>query len=107
MDEAAWTSILERYGQGVTLRRGEERIRVKAFFQPVREKKPGEEPTPLGVTPRGTYLYLGPARESLEGVEELAWEGRSFRLLRQRGFPVGDGIAYRWAICEEMDGVSG
>lgn len=103
MEEAAWKGILERYGQTVCLRRGEEESSVKAFFQPVREKAAGEEPTPLGVARRGKYLYLGPSREALEDVEELGWNGRAFHLLRWREFPVGDGVAYLWGLFEEMD----
>lgn len=98
-----WRAILARYGQKVVLRRGGEEVPVRAFFQPVEEKAPGEEPTPIGVAPRGKYLYLGPAEEPLEGVEELAWEGRVFRPLRWRGFPVGEGTAYLWGVFEERD----
>lgn len=103
MDGRAWRILLGRYGQRITLLRGEEEAPVRAFFQPVGEKAPGQEPTPLGVTPRGCYLYLGPAEETLEDVEELIWEGRSFCILRHRGFPVGDGMVYRWAMCQELD----
>lgn len=105
MEGRLWNCILAQYGQEVTLRRGEKESPVRAFFQPVAEKTPGEEPTPLGVAPRGKYLYLGPAEETLETVEELDWEGKHFRVLRHRGFPVGEGIAYQWAVCEEMDEV--
>ena len=103
MDGTAWDEILERYGQSVRLRRGSGETAVRAFFQPVREKTAGEEPTPLGIAPRGKYLYLGPAGESLEDVEELEWNGRLFRVLRQREFPVGETVAYRWGVFEEAD----
>ena len=68
MDGAVWRDILERYGQSVILRRREGERAVKAFFQPVREKAAGAGPTPLGVTPRGKYLYLGSAGEALEAA---------------------------------------
>ncbi len=100
-----WSSILAQYGQDVTLCTKAGERPVKAFFQPVTEKAPGEAPTPLGLAPVGKWLYLGPAGESLEDVEELRWEGRSFALLRHRGFPVGEETAYRWALAEEMDEV--
>lgn len=100
-----WNSILAQYGQDVTLCTGAGERPVKAFFQPVTEKAPGETPTPLGLAPVGKWLYLGPTEESLEDVEELRWEGRSFALLRHRGFPVGEETAYRWALAEEMDEV--
>lgn len=100
-----WDSILAQYGQSVTLRTKMGERQVKAFFQPVEEKAPGEAPTPLGLAPVGKWLYLGPAGESLEDVTELCWAGRSFALLRHRGFPVGEEIVYRWALAEEMDEV--
>ena len=100
-----WRSILNQYGQSVTLRTPTGERTVKAFFQPVEEKAPGEAPTPLGLAPVGKWIYLGPIEETLEDVEELCWEGRSFTLLRHRGFPVGEETAYRWALAEEMDEV--
>lgn len=100
-----WSSILAQYGQSVTLRTKTGQRQVKAFFQPVTEKAPGEMPTPLGLAPVGKWLYLGPAEERLEDVTELGWDGRSFTLLRHRGFPVGEETAYRWALAEEMDEV--
>jgi hypothetical protein len=104
MDERVWKDILERYGQRVSLWRESGEREIKAFFQPVRERAAGEEPTPLGVAPRGKYLYLGPAEESLENVERLGWNGRSFHILRWREVPAGEGIAYLWGLLEEMDG---
>ncbi len=104
MDGGLWQAMLEGYGQRVTLR-GEEDREVRAFFQPVREQKPGESPSPLGVGPQGLYLYLGSDRESLEGVTEVLWEGRAFEILRQRAVPMGEQVMYRWALCRELDEV--
>lgn len=101
-----WKSILARYGQSVTLRREGGETALRAFFQPVEEKSPGAEPTPLGTAPAGKWLYLGPAEEALEDVEELAWKGRSFRVLRCRAYCIGDETAYWWAVAEEQDEVS-
>lgn len=98
-----WNSVLEQYGQTVTLRREDETVPVKAFFQPVAEKAPGMVPTALGMASAGKYLYLGPAETGLEDVEELGWDGRAFRILRSRDYLVGDELIYRWAVCEEMD----
>lgn len=103
MDERAWKEILARYGQKVKLLRDGEEKEVRAFFQPVEEKTPGFVPTPLGVAPAGKWLYLGPAGEDLEGVTRLEWEGKVFGLLRHRGFPVGEGLCYRWAVFYELD----
>ena len=63
--------------------------------------RPGAEPTPLGVAPRGKYLYLGPAEETLEGVEVLRWKGRAFVPLRQREMELGDRMVYRWGLFAE------
>ena len=97
----AWRRGVGRYGQSVERGRGAERHTVKAFFQPVEEKRPGAEPTPLGVAPRGKYLYLGPAEETLEGVEVLRWKGRAFVPLRQREMELGDRMVYRWGLFAE------
>lgn len=98
-----WNSILAQYGQTVRLRQGGEAVQVRAFFQPVDEKAPGVNPTALGVAPAGKYLYLGPAEKPLEDVEEIGWDGRSFRVLRHRVYQFGDEVVYRWCVCEEMD----
>jgi len=104
MERSAWDQIRRTYGQRVTLCRGEDRVEVRAFFQPVNEKKAGWRPTALGVAPVGKWLYLGPAEEELDGVRELVWEGRSFALVRCREVPVGEETLFRWAVAEEMDG---
>lgn len=105
MDSGLWDRMLEQYGQKVTLRREEGDREIRAFFQSVREKKPGESPSPLGISPEGMYLYLGPAGESLEDVTGISWDGRAFEILRRRAVPVGDGVFYRWALCRERDEV--
>lgn len=106
MDSGLWERMLEQYGQKVTLCREKEDREIRAFFQSVREKKPGESPSPLGVGPEGLYLYLGPAGESLEEVSEILWDERAFEILRRRAVPVGDEVFYRWALCRERDEVA-
>lgn len=104
MDGGLWQAMLEGYGQRVTLR-GEEDREVRAFFQPIKEHKPGESPSPLGVSPEGLYLYLGPAGEYLEDVTEVLWDERPFEVLRQRAVLIGEQVMYRWALCRELDEV--
>lgn len=106
MGEREWKDILARYGQKVTLCRGEERREIRAFLQPVEEKEPGRVPTPLGVAPAGKWLYLGPPEEGLEKVDKLLWEGRVFEVLRDREFPVGDAVLYRWGVLVRADEVN-
>ena len=53
--------VLDRYGQSVTVRRGEETVEAQAFFQPVTQQ---QEAAPFTVTALGTvddrlWLYLG------------------------------------------------
>lgn len=105
MESGVWQTALEKYGQQVKLRRADGEKELKAFFQPVRERSPGQIPTPLGMAPAGQWLYLGPPQEGLEDVEELLWEGRAFRPLRSRGIRVGEGPFYQWALFEERDEV--
>ena len=105
MDSRLWELMLEQYGQRVTLRREEGDLETRAFFQSVREKKPGEKPSPRGVGPEGLYLCLGSAGEGLEDVKELLWEGRAFEVLRRRAVHVGGQVLYQWALCRELDEV--
>lgn len=98
-----WSGILRAYGQSVTLRRPAGETALRAFFQPIEEKAPGSAPTALGIAPAGKWLYLGPAEEDLEDVEELLWAGRSFRILRHRLYEAADEPVYRWAVAEERD----
>lgn len=98
-----WNSILSQFGQTISLSGEHGTVSVRAFFQPVPEKAPGTVPSPLGLAPAGTYLYFGPAEQPLDRVSELLWNGRAFRLLRNREYRVGDELAYRWAVCEELD----
>ena len=104
MESRLWLRMLEQYGQKVVLHKGED-TEIRAFFQPVKENKPGESPSPLGVGPQGLYLYLGPAGETLEEVTGITWEGRDFEILRHRAVFVGDEVLYQWALCREMDEV--
>ena len=55
-----WGRILARYGQSVTLRRGEEERACRAFLQPVRERREDwyqELPTPLGTVRRDVIRH--------------------------------------------------
>lgn len=103
MEGGLWRKLLSRYGQKVSLCRGEARTQVRAFFQPVREKAAGEEPTALGIAPAGKWLYLGPAEEPMEDVDTLIWAGRQFRPIRKREYAIGEETLYRWALAEELD----
>ena len=40
MESRLWQTMLEEYGQQVTLKRADGETEARAFFQPVREKAP-------------------------------------------------------------------
>jgi len=103
MDEQIWKGLLERYGQRLELRREGETAPVRAFFQPVGEKKDGSVPTPAGTRPEGKWLYLGPADVQIREGDAVVWQGGTFLARRAREIAVGESVLYRWAIFEEAD----
>lgn len=103
MEEQVWLSLLHKFGQQVTLVKGEERQECRAFFQPVRAAGPGEVPTVLGGAPQGKYLYLGPPQPDPQGIETLIWQERRYHFIRCRPMYVGQRVAYQWAVAEESD----
>ena len=101
-----WDGILARYGQTVTLLRGEESVTLRAFVQPVLEESRGQrEPTPLGVSGQERFLYLGPAGHPLDQETLVQWRGEQFRV--RRAHRAGDGICpYWWAVLSPRDEVT-
>ena len=96
-----WGRILARYGQSVTLRRGEEERACRAFLQPVRERREDwyqELPTPLGTVRRDQWLYLGPPELSLEETNGLCVEWNGLRFAVRAAQPVW------WALLAVEDG---
>ena len=103
--EREWQGILSRYGQNVTLYRGEKRAAVRAFLQPVLEKGTVQElPTPLGLGVQDRVLYLGPADHPLDSETLVVWGEREYRV--QSTHLVGEGICpYQWAVLYPRDEV--
>ena len=104
-----WGRILARYGQSVTLRRGEEERACRAFLQPVRERREDwyqELPTPLGTVRRDQWLYLGPPELSLEETNGLCveWNGLRFAVRAAQPVCVGKETLYWWALLAVEDG---
>lgn len=96
-----WGRILARYGQSVTLRRGEEEQDCRAFLRPVRERREDwyqELPTPLGTVRRDQWLYLGPPELSLEETNGLCveWNGLRFAVRAAQPVCVGEETLYWW-----------
>lgn len=97
MMEREWQGILSRFGQQVTLCRGEERVSLKALLQPVLEEGTSQwQPTPLGLGSQEKFLYLGPPDQSVDTDTLVEYEGREYRV--SRAHRVGDGVCpYWWA----------
>ena len=88
-----WGRILARYGQSVTLRRGEEERACRAFLQ-------------LGTVRRDQWLYLGPPGLSLEETNGLCveWNGLRFAVRAAQPVCVGEETLYWWALLAVEDG---
>lgn len=96
--------VLDRYGQRVTLCRGDGETEARAFLQPVAER--GETAagavTALGSVDGRLWLYLG--QTPLEDGDGLAWNGRRFRVRSCRAFYVGEALSHYWAALEQERG---
>lgn len=93
--EQTWRGLLNRYGQAVTLRQGEDAVSLRAFVQPALDKGMEQEtPTPLGLGPKDRFLYLGPAGHSLDTDTLVEWNGREFRV--RSAHLVGESVCPHW-----------
>lgn len=96
-----WEEILRRYGQRVQVLRGEARLEVNAFLQPVLDKDEQLVPSPLGMRREERVLYLGPAGVELFPRESIVcWEGADYEVCSTR--PVGNGH-HVWAILQRRE----
>ena len=86
-----------RYGQQVRLRRKDGERTVKAFLQPVEERRKAAPytVTPLGAVDDRLWLYLGQAE--LTAGDEVAWDGRTFSVRDSRPYYVGEELSHWWA----------
>ena len=95
MMEQTWKGILSRYGQQVTLRRGEDEVSLRAFVQPALDRgKRQELPTPLGLGGQDRFLYLGPEEHPMNTDTLVEWNGREFRV--QSAHRVGENVCPHW-----------
>lgn len=91
--------ILARYGQEVTVEREGRTETVRAFLQPVRERREiGSEPSAAGRLDGRLWLYLG--RTALEEGDLAAWEGRRFRVRSGRPLYIGARLSHWRAVLE-------
>ena len=91
-----WRAILGRYGRAVIVQKNGQEVRVKAFIQPVLDKKTQFVPSPLGLRPEERAVYLGPGEVELCPGESVVREGeRVFAVRAARS--VGNGH-HVWAL---------
>lgn len=96
--EREWKDILARFGQPVTLCKGEQRTPLRAFVQPALDRRGGQEVhTPLGLGCQDRFLYLGPGDFPLDLDTAVEWGGRQLRV--QSAHRMGEGACpYWWAM---------
>lgn len=105
----AWSDILSRYGQTVTLcRQGEKELPCRAFLQPVLER--GEDlfqrlPTPLGQVRQDRWICLGGPEMALDRLGDgyLAWGGETFTVRSAQPVYLGDELVYWWGLLAVRD----
>ena len=97
-------SILRQHGTPMVLLRGEEALRVKGFFQPVRSKSLQSvvsHSTPLGQMDRGQFVYIGPGDVAVEEGDELALGDQRYVFRRTEVYRYSEEIVYTWGLCME------
>ena len=96
--EQMWNDILERFGQDVVLRRGEQEDSFRAIIQPYRESRTVQEVHgPLGLGRQERFRYLGPKRYPVELDTLVRWKEREYRV--QSACLAGEGVCpYWWAV---------
>lgn len=91
---------LERYGQEAVLETAEGETAVKAFLQPVRERRetvPGTA-TEIGWVDGRLWLYLG--REKIGAGDIVRWNGMEFQARSSRPYYIGGTLSHWWASLE-------
>lgn len=96
--------ILRCYGRDILLARGEEKIMVTGFLQPVTGR--GQNMSDILVHPLRTqgkaqYVYIGPVEPEVQAQDELTLDGRTYILRRVDQISDMNGPAYRWGMCVE------
>lgn len=102
MMEREWSGILNRYGYKVELRERQGQSRqVKAFLQPILDKQPQLQPSPLGMRREEQVLYLGPGDVQLQPRQTtVIWRGQSFSVRSARRVDDGHHV---WAVLQRME----
>lgn len=102
-------TALEKYGSTVQIIRSDERIRTKAFIQPLRRRHRlyiSEKLIPQGYFDNGYQLYIGDAKCRLcdESDTVISSGGVRYTALVDEVFSIGSEQVYVWAILMPMAG---
>ncbi len=104
MMERTWSALLARYGQEVTLHRGETETNGRAFLQPIRETgREQQVPSPLGLRREDRFLYLGEAGQPLARTDWVEWNGAAYTVQSVHLVYVGQTGLYTWAVLRPRD----
>lgn len=96
--------ILRCYGQQVTLLHNDLQYTFRAFFQPARSKTWQNmhlELSPLGITPRGQFTYIGPVEPAADRGDILLVLNKRYRIQRCETIQDQNGPVYHWGLCME------
>lgn len=59
---------------------------------------------PLGRTPGGQYLYIGPPEQEIDRGDEILLGGRAYIVRRAEVYQDGNGPVYWWGLCGKKGG---
>lgn len=96
--------ILRQYGLAARVRHHGTLYDVRIFFQPSMAKtlqRMEPEVSPLGIVPRGQYLYIGPAGQDLAEGDEVHVGGKVYSVRRAEVYQDAGGPVYWWGLCVE------
>lgn len=93
-------SVLEQYGQAVTIRTASGECSARAFLQPMAEKheQVPETVTGIGWIDERLWLYLG--QEKVSEGDTIVWRDVRFRVRSSRPYYIGETLTHWWASLE-------
>ena len=103
--DAAWTTLLAKYGQRVVLHQGDNTVDARAFLQPIREKGQAQSlPSPLGWQREDRFLYLGDPNHPLSDHGDwVEFEGTGYTVISAHPVHVGNSVSHIWAVLRPKD----
>lgn len=102
--------MMSKWGMSLVWFHDGSAVTLRGFFQPVTSRswqKLRREISPLGETPTGMYVYLGPVEQEIREGDQLEVAGRSYIFRKSELIYDRNGPVYRWGLCarkgREMD----